>query len=317
VSVSPRLVALAVVAAGVTLGSIVHEPRRDAAVRAGEYLVLTGDFHVHGFPADGALAPWALRREARAAGVDVIGVTNHNQALTGRVAAWLAGSSDTPIVIAGEEITHADYHVIGLGLRRTVGGNRSARAAIDEIHAQGGVAIAAHPLPGFDGWDDAALTVLDGVEATHPVVEDQPEARDYMNAFHARVRTLNPRVAAIGSSDMHVTATLGDHRTILLVRERTAAGVLEAIRSGLTAGEDPQGRRYGAPAVLRMLEDARPSRRSDPNPSARRVAVALAWTGLLGVLLLRHQVNAGTTNIEPGTRNNRTRNPEPEQGTAL
>jgi hypothetical protein len=288
VIVSPRLAALAIVAAGVTLGSVVDEPRRDAAMRAGEYVVLTGDFHVHGFPADGALAPWALRREARAAGVDVVGVTNHNQALTGRIAAWLGKSSDDPIVIAGEEITHAGYHMIALGLSRTVGGHLSARAAIDEIHAQGGVAIAAHPLPGFDGWDDGALGALDGVEATHPVVEQQPEARDYMDGFHARVRMLNPGVAAIGSSDMHVTATLGDHRTILLVRERSAAGVLEAIRSGLTVGEDPQGRRYGAPAVLRMLEGAHPSRRSDPNALARRVAVTLAWTGLLGVMLLRH-----------------------------
>jgi predicted metal-dependent phosphoesterase TrpH len=63
--------------------------------------VLTGDFHVHGFPADGALAPWALAREARAARVDVIGVTNHNQAVTGRIAAWLAGSTEDPDCAGG------------------------------------------------------------------------------------------------------------------------------------------------------------------------------------------------------------------------
>jgi hypothetical protein len=55
------------------------------------------------------------------------------------------------------------------------------------------------------------------------------------------------------------------------------------------AGEEiTQGRPYGAPAVLRMVENIQPPRRSDANPVARRVAVALAWTGLLGVLLLRN-----------------------------
>ena len=46
-----------------------------------------------------------------------------------------------------------------------------AREAIRAVHDQGGVAIAAHPMPG--SWttkDDEALRLMDGDEVAHPGV---------------------------------------------------------------------------------------------------------------------------------------------------
>jgi hypothetical protein len=60
----------ALLIAGATLGTLTDRIPARSAVRAGDYWVLSGDFHVHAFPGDGALAPWVLRDEAARAGLD-------------------------------------------------------------------------------------------------------------------------------------------------------------------------------------------------------------------------------------------------------
>jgi hypothetical protein len=148
------------------------------------------------------------------------------------------------------------------------------------------VAIAAHPLASFRGWDDAALAMLDGVEVAHPVTQRRSGAAGELETFYLRARRLNPDIASIGSSDVHMTATLGDCRTLVIVREATRAGVLEAIRTGKTVAMDRDGKLYGPPDLLRLITTA-PVGRVDPHPYLRRTSVALAFAGLLGMLLLR------------------------------
>ena len=269
---------------GLALGTVGSTPPVREETHAGGYRILSGDFHVHGFPGDGALPPWAYRDEARFAGIDVFGQTNHNQVLTGRLGEW-ASAGEEPLVIAGEEVTNPDYHMIALGITTAIRADQPAASAIADIHAQGGVAIAAHPIGGFRGWDDAALAMLDGVEVAHPITHVRDEAADELAAFYERARRLNPDVAAIGSSDVHMTATLGDSRTLVFVREATRDGILEAIRTGMTMAMDRDGTLYGPPE-LRRLVTARPVGRVDPHRYQRRISVVLAFAGLLGMLLL-------------------------------
>src|SRR4029450_409714 len=179
-----------------------------------------------------------------------------------------------------------DYHMIALGIRTTIRADQPAASAIADIHAQGGLAIAAHPHAGFRGWDDAAVGMLDGVEVAHPIMHARDGADAELAAFYQRARRLNPDVAAIGSSDVHMTATLGDCRTLVIVREATRDGVLEAIRTGKTVAMDRDGRLYGPPDLVRLVTTP-PVGRVDPHPYLRRTSVALAFAGLLGMLLLR------------------------------
>ena len=93
-----------------------------------------------------------LRQEAARAGLDVIAVTNHNQSFTGRLAGRISEAGDGPLMLAGEEITNPQYHMIAVGIERTVRGAQvSAAEAIADVHSQGGVAIAAHPSRAFTG----------------------------------------------------------------------------------------------------------------------------------------------------------------------
>ena len=238
---------------------------------------------MHAFPGDGSLTPPDLRDEAVRAGLDVIAITNHNQTVTGRFAQWIGGGTDGPILISGEEVTHPDYHMMAVGITRAIRADRPAIETVDAIHAQGGVAIAAHPTPSFRGYDDGALARVDGTEVAHPA-GDAEERREFIAAFE-RARRLNTHVSPIGSSDIHVTPALGSCRTFLFVRERSIAGVLESIRAGRTVASDESGNLYGDPDLITRVLMARLAGRSETHSAAQRVSVFLTWVGLAGVLL--------------------------------
>jgi hypothetical protein len=272
----------------VVVGSAVDRTPPRATVRAADYWVLSGDFHVHASPGDGALSPWMLRDEAARAGLDVIAVTNHNQSFTGRLAGHIGESGDGPLLLTGEEITNPNYHMIAIGIERTIHGAQvSAADAIADVHAQGGVAIAAHPSHRFHAYDDdATVAMLDGAEAAHSDVHRDAVFRTELSAFFERARRVNPDIAAIGSSDFHaMPPVIGRCRTYLFVRERTRAGVLDAIRSGRTLAVDGDGRLVGDPALIQLLGNARPAGRVDAHPVWRRATVAVAWLGAFGLVL--------------------------------
>ena len=276
--------------AGLVLGSVADRIPSRPALRVDDYWLLSGDFHVHASPGDGALSPWMLRNEAARAGLDVIAVTNHNQTVTGRLADRVSQAADGPLLIPGEEITNPQYHMIAVGIERTVlGAQVSAADAISDVHAQGGVAIAAHPSRRFHGYDDdSVVAVLDGAEAMHSDVHRDRAFRSDLEAFFTRARRVNPDIAAIGSSDFHVMPPLmGRCRTYLFVRERTQAGVLDAIRSGRTLAANGDGRLQGDPSLIQMLGEVRPVGRVDMHPAWRRLSVAMGWLGALALVVLR------------------------------
>ena len=275
---------------GAVIGTATDRVSPRPALRAGEYWVLSGDFHVHASPGDGALSPWMLRDEAARAGLDVIAVTNHNQSFTGRLAARITQAGDGALMLPGEEITNPEYHMIAVGIERAVdGAHVSAVDAIAQVHAQGGVAIAAHPSPRHHAYDDdATVALLDGTEAMHSDVHRDQTFRANIEAFFTRARRINPDIAAIGSSDFHaMPPVMGRCRTYLFVRERTKAGVLDAIRSGRTLAVDGDGRLQGDPSLIQLLGDTRPAGRVDTHPAWRRLSVAMAWLGALGLIILR------------------------------
>jgi hypothetical protein len=276
--------------AGLLLGSAADRIPSRPASRVGDYWLLSGDFHVHASPGDGALSPWMLRDEAARAGLDVIAATNHNQSFTGRLAARISEAGNGPLMLAGEEITNPGYHMIAVGIERAVdGAHLSAADAIADVHAQGGVAIAAHPSRRFSGYDDdSVVAMLDGTEAMHSDVHRLSGFRSEIEMFYTRGRRVNPDLAAIGSSDFHIMPpVMGRCRTYLFVRERTKAGVLDAIRNGRTLAVDGDGRLQGDPSLIQLLGENRPAGRQDTQPAWRRLSMALAGLGALALVVLR------------------------------
>jgi hypothetical protein len=265
--------------------------RRSPPPRHGAFLVLAADFHIHGFPGDGALPAWALRNEARRRGLDVIAFTNHNHRLGVLIGRWVSRDTATPLVLSGEEITASHYHIAAVGVEHRIPGSLPAAEAIAAVHAQGGVAIAAHPVKlMWRGYDAGARKALDGAEIAHPLVIGDPKSRAELVEFFRSARALNPRVAPIGSTDYHFRQPMGLCRTYVFAREYSEAGVLEAIRAGRTVAFDPDGHGSGDPDLVAAADRVRAG--APPLATWRTLADAasgiMGMLGVVGLLLFRH-----------------------------
>jgi hypothetical protein len=249
------------IAAGLIAGAA-DVPERRTPATAGGYVVLEADFHNHSFPGDwSTIAPWDVILEARRAHLDVIALTGHNHVWSGALGHWLSRYLDTPIVLEGEEIVGPPphYHLLGIGIHSTIGWRASAAEAVDEIHRQGGVAIAAHPIRAYSrSYDAAARQRLDGAEVLHPVVYERARLGDELRDFYSQ-----GNYAAIGDSDYRGIGPAGICRTLIFARERSERGVLEAIRERHTVVYG-QGRYYGDPALIELAKQ-QPSLIDDPD----------------------------------------------------
>lgn len=96
---------------------------------------------------DSNIEPRDLVDRAVAEGIDCVAITDHNEIDGAIDAAKYAREHDRPVrVIIGEEVCTNEGHILGLFLRERIVPHRPAADVIDEIHAQGGLAFAAHPF---------------------------------------------------------------------------------------------------------------------------------------------------------------------------
>lgn len=239
------------------------------------YRVIAADFHVHTHPLSAAaIAPWDVVLEARRQGLDAIAVSGHNETMSGKIAHWFSQRVGGPIVLPSEEIHGPRFHMIAVGIRSTISWRLSASEAIDEVHRQGGVAIAAHPVEEmWPAYDAAALAKLDAAEVVQPVIYSNEKRRRELEDFYRRAH-----VAAIGSTDYHGAGPLGLCRTYVFVRSNSEQEILDAVRAGRTVVLD-RGRAYGDPALIEA------ARRADvPPPSGGWLAVLSRICGIAGLV---------------------------------
>lgn len=256
-SVNARgILALLILGVALAAGTATDRPREQPRVTLAGYRVLAADFHIHSSMwSNGGVTPWGLVLEAKRQGLDVIAVTGHNQVSDSKVARWFARRTGGPVVLAGEEIhTLSGHHVIAVGIDTVVKWQGNAAAEIDEVHRQGGVAIAAHPGAGTWGeFDEAAMVRLDGSEVCHPMIDGRRTAARELEQFAARAP-----MAAIGSSDFHGIGRMGECRTYVFARDASADAVLEALRAHRTVVYGRGQQAYGDPWFVRVAaEDPR------------------------------------------------------------
>jgi predicted metal-dependent phosphoesterase TrpH len=173
------------------------------------------DLHIHTLASDGtAGVVEILEHVERATDLDVVAITDHE-----RIDAALAGrsiASDRGYrveVVVGEEITTLGGHLLGLWLEEPIKPFRSMKSTIAEIHAQGGVAIPAHPLVPYplcaQGFvlrrllAEAPRYRPDAIEAFNPTTLGRP--------WHDRVVRFAEEhgLARVGNSDAHALEAIG------------------------------------------------------------------------------------------------------------
>ena len=281
-----RATALALMAGALYVGTLAD--REQFARRRPGHTVLAGDFHVHAFPIDGTLPRWEIQRDAARRGLDVVGITNHNQTIAGRLAEGL--DFGDVITLPGQEITTPRFHIVAVGITTTIDWRLPVEETIAEIHRQGGVAIAAHPVRA--SWrvgGEEGLRALDGFEAAHGVTSFVPTGRTELDDFYRRAKAVNPDIALIGSSDSHFFSDIGLYRTYVIVKERTAKGVLDAIRSGRTVAADANGNLIGDPE---LVSEVWRSFAGNPHPAnllglTQRLAAHALLLGVAGLIVFK------------------------------
>lgn len=206
------------------------------------------DLHMHTNFSDGWPAPEQLVRHVVARGcLDVIAVTDHDTIEGALRAADYSAALGGPPVILGEEVSSRDGHIVGLWLSRRVLPGLSAAATIHAIHAQGGLAFAAHPFWRTErrargrtvhgvGWLAGELD-FDGIE-----VENSTPGFFPFNQLAWRLNAA-ARKAALGNSDAHILDAIGTAYTAF--PGRTEAALRKAIEQGRTSAERERHRVVG------------------------------------------------------------------------
>lgn len=271
--------------AALVAGTVADVPAVNVVRTMNGYHVLATDFHVHSFPFSwSTLSPWDTVLEARHQGLDVIAMTPHNHVWVAKAGRWFSKAIGGPIVLVGEEVASGRYHLLAVGIADPISPRLPAARAIEGVHRQGGVAIAAHPYEAFwPAYDAEAMRTLDGAEVVRPEAQDDETLAAQLRAFFGRAD-----LTAIGASDFHGIGLMGYSRTYVFARSRTEEGVLDAIREGRTVVYDRE-RAYGDPAMIKIASENGGLPRAVPElpaPGAAKLFSRVAALLALAIALL-------------------------------
>lgn len=184
---------------------------------------LRADLHTHsiGDGRYGANTADSVARHlegALEAGLDIIGVTDHDDLRPGLLALEEAERRNLPLlVLAGMEVTTDDGHLVVLGLQSPLKRWRSMDETIALARERDEETLLIVPHPFF-----AALREQTGVDAI-----------ERLNHRYGDFDVTRDDIAVIASSDAHSAADLAANpkRTLLEVPEISWTGVIDAIRN--------------------------------------------------------------------------------------
>lgn len=212
---------------------------------------------MHTDASDGGPSPAELLDHIeRNTDLDVIAITDHDT-IDGALEAKRLhdrGNYRFELVI-GQEITSQDGHIVALFITKPVPKELPAGDTIRRIHAQGGLAIAAHPLLTLRYIDPDMLTA-DGV-GVDVLMSEQFDGIEIINGSptmseeNSRARLLNRTIlfrAELGGSDAHILEAIGKGYT--LFPGRTAAAFRKAVEQKTT---EPVGTRYRIRELFKYL----------------------------------------------------------------
>lgn len=137
-------------------------------------------------------------------------------------------------------------------------------------------------------YDAASLRKLDGSEVVRPEAQERESLAEELREFHAKAP-----LTAFGDSDFHGIGPIGASRTYVFATERSARGVMEAIRAGRTVVYD-RDHAYGDPVLLALAERSGGLPRTIgewPITGWMSVLSRVGATGALAALLLFNRWN--------------------------
>lgn len=190
--------------------------------------------HTDRYSACSVMAPEALIMRAVELGLGGIAITEHHHCWSAVEVDELLHACGRPdlLVLRGQEVTtstdggffHGDLLVFGL--EEPVNGRRETLELLHEVHALGGIAIAAHPYRAGYGYDDDVLALpVDGLEVLNS---------NYFSIDIERAEAAQKRmgVASVGGSDAHSQGWVGRCLTLFEDPIACEADFIAAVKAG-------------------------------------------------------------------------------------
>ena len=222
------------------------------------------DLHIHSAASpDGRMSLDEIIQTARERGLNGVAVTDHDVALEN------PPEFDDFLVIPGCEFSTEFGHLLGLFLREPIGQMSFVRT-VNAIHAQGGLAVIAHP---FEHTRDGSRIMpfaqkLDGVEVWNGRAERK--IRD-ANAL-ARAFAEEQGLRCFAGSDAHLPEEIGNGVVSLNVNALTLSAVKTALLNNEVA---ITGRRGASLSVARSQYTKLQKRNAGPSACARWLLFAV------------------------------------------
>ena len=240
-------------------GSVNDEARERSPDDSSPEDLLRLDPHTHTLASDGIHDVETMIQAAIVAGLDAVGIADHERldaAVAGRAMAEYRG---WPIeVIVAEEISTRGGHLLALYMKERIRPWYSLKDTIARVHEQGGLAIIAHPLPPYPlcasertvrKLMDEADPIFhpDGMEGFNPTTAGRA-LRHWSRRAPALAEELG--IAATGGSDAHRAQNVGTTQTLV----RRTGTVEESLRRALAERDTRwQGDEYSWRGQLGMF----------------------------------------------------------------
>ncbi len=166
-----------------------------------------------------------LVKIAKMKGLDGFALTDHDTVAGLREAKRF--SSKGFLIIPGVEVSTTGGHVLGLGVSDEIPKGLKPEEAVEKIHEQGGVAVAAHP---FSLGRRASLVYRTKFDA----IEILNARAGWLSNKLAENFAKNHGIVGVGGSDAHLLTDIGTAYTVLNCGSKIEE-VLESIRGGETS----------------------------------------------------------------------------------
>ncbi len=180
-----------------------------------------GDFHIHTTVSDGLTRPENVISEIYAKHLDVCAITDHNTT-EGAVQVMASHPARIICILPGQELTDSRHNhvlVIGPDANKIP---RSKPADVLKAARENNVFISQAHATSTEYFTGTTSTEAYNYLSSAPLA-----SREYLKA--------SADIAALGNSDAHLTADIGQARTFMLLTELRPEYVLEALKSGKTA----------------------------------------------------------------------------------
>jgi predicted metal-dependent phosphoesterase TrpH len=235
------------------------------------------DLHIHTTASDGVATPaqvvdWVCDRTD----LRVIAIADHNTNVGAIEAARMVHERGLPLeVIVAQEVESSDGHIIGLWTPEVIAPSMTATDTVAAIHAQGGLAIAAHPfaprLWSHAGLDRGRRSVYGSVDYDAMEVANSTPLLFVANFVAQLYQHRNSdRFACTGGSDAHILTVIGTSRTYF--PGETAEDLRSAIEDKLTRVSRPG---FSLARQMRYARNVPDIRARDRERKAREVEAGI------------------------------------------